>query len=32
MVFWGFVLMMLTQGIEELLTILYLKTRNSGSY
>ena len=27
MVFWGFVLMMLTQGIEELLTILYLKTR-----
>lgn len=27
MVFWGFVLMMLTQGVEELLTILYLKTR-----
>ena len=27
MVFWGFVLLMLTQGMEELLTILYLKTR-----
>lgn len=27
MVFWGFMLMMLTQGLEELLTILYLKTR-----
>ena len=27
MVFWGFVLMMLVQGITELLTILYLKTR-----
>ena len=27
LVFWGFVLMLLTQGVEELLTILYLKTR-----
>ena len=27
MVFWGFMLMLLTQGLEELLTILYLKTR-----
>lgn len=26
-VFWGFVLMMLTQGVEEFLTVLYLKTR-----